>query len=79
MKKVILSLAVLATVALVSCGGSKGTDSESLKAAEGAEATVTEETTTITEEVGTDSNAQKVVEGTESAAQKVVEAPKTAE
>jgi len=74
MKKVILSLAVLATVALVSCGGSKGTDSESLKAAEGAEATVTEETTTVTEEtVFPESGVQAKPEVNESANQTQVE------
>lgn len=74
MKKVILSLAVLATVALVSCGGSKGTDSESLKAAEAGEATVTEETTTVTEEtVVPESGVQATPEVKESAAQAVVQ------
>lgn len=70
MKKVILSLAVLATVALVSCDSKKGNDSESAAAAPAA----TEEVTTVDESA----NAAEVVVA-ESGVQAAVEEAAPAE
>lgn len=63
MKKVILSLAVLATVALVSCDSKKGNDSESAAApAATEEVTTVDESANAAEVVVAESGVQAAVE-----------------